>query len=128
MNVETVRFYERQGLMPPPDRAASGYRDYDADSVRRLKFIKRAQELGFSLREVGDLLALRTEPGSTCADVKLRATERLEQIRDKLDALGEIHDALQRLVTLCTQDRLVGECPIVAALDENNASGVAPVF
>ena len=81
VNVETVRFYERQGLLPAPPRAPSGYRQYDEEHVQRIRFIKRAQSLGFTLREIADLLALKVEPGGKSRDVK--SARRSEDRRDR---------------------------------------------
>src|SRR3954451_17023987 len=97
VNVETLRFYEREGLMPEPPRRGSGYREYPAESVQRIRFIKRAQELGFSLREVRELLALRVERGTTCADVRLKAQEKAREIRQKIADLKAIQRALETL-------------------------------
>ena len=72
VNLETIRYYERKGLLPKPPRSTSGYRQFSRDSVRRVRFIKRAQELGFSLKEIQELLALRIAPGSTRADIRKR--------------------------------------------------------
>jgi len=77
VNLQTVRYYERRGLLPRPPRAASGYRQYDANAVARLRFIKRAQDLGFSLAEIGELLELRIEHGAACAAVEARAREKI---------------------------------------------------
>jgi MerR family mercuric resistance operon transcriptional regulator len=75
--VETVRFYERQGLLDQPPRRASGYRQYPRDVVRRIQFIKRAKELGFSLKEIGELLSLRVDPQLSCSEVKARAEAKI---------------------------------------------------
>ena len=74
VGVPTIRFYERRGLLPEPERRPSGYRQYVSDSVQRVRFIRHAQELGFSLREVQELLSLSRDPGSSCADVRTRCT------------------------------------------------------
>src|SRR5919199_5139981 len=80
VGVETVRFYERQGLLEEPARKESGYRQYPEDVVARLRFIKRAKELGFSLKEIKELLALRVDPATTCAEVKARAQAKVADI------------------------------------------------
>src|SRR5436309_5094914 len=87
VNLESIRFYERQGLLPKPPRTFSGYRVFSEDSVRRIRFVKRAQELGFSLREIKELLALRLEPGTSCADVRRRAEAKLSDIDRKISDL-----------------------------------------
>jgi len=76
VNIMTIRYYERRGLLPAPARTASGYRLYADDAVRRLQFIRQAQLLGFSLAEIQDLLSLRMQPGTTCADIRMRAKEK----------------------------------------------------
>ncbi len=116
VSVDTIRFYEREGLIPEPVRLPSGYRDYAPAVVRRLRFIKRAKELGFSLREITGLLSLRVEQGRTCGDVRRRALEKIEEIREKRRQLGKMERALQRLADDCTGKGPTGECPILDAL------------
>src|SRR5690554_93003 len=80
VNVQTVRYYERRGLLPEPDRQASGYREYTEANLERLQFIRRSQELGFTLSEIGDLLTLRADPQTTAAEVKERAEAKIDDI------------------------------------------------
>jgi MerR family transcriptional regulator, copper efflux regulator len=87
VGIETVRFYEREGLIEKSPRRDSGYRAYPADTVDRLRFIKRAKELGFSLKEIKELLALRIAPGTTCGQIKKRAEAKIEDIEDKISNL-----------------------------------------
>lgn len=117
VNVETLRFYEREGLMPEPPRRMSGYREYPPESVQRIRFIKRVQELGFSLREVRELLALRVERGTTCADVRLKAQEKAREVRQKITDLKAIEWALENLTATCSGDGPLTECPILESLD-----------
>src|SRR5215469_14163370 len=84
VGIETVRFYERQGLLAEPARRASGYRQYTEDVVTRLRFIRRAKELGFSLREIAELIALRLDPTKTCGDVRRRAKAKVADIEAKI--------------------------------------------
>src|SRR5881296_3201270 len=84
VNLETVRYYERRGLLPKPPRTLAGYRTFDAGAVRRLRFIKQAQALGFSLKEIKALLALRLDPRASCADVRRRAEAKIADIDGKL--------------------------------------------
>ena len=84
VNVETLRFYERKGLLPEFLRRGSGYREYPVESASLIRFIKRAQELGFSLREIRELLALRVQPGVTCADVREKAEQKISDVRRKI--------------------------------------------
>jgi MerR family mercuric resistance operon transcriptional regulator len=117
VNIETLRFYEREGLMPEPPRRTSGYREYPAESVQRIRFIKRAQELGFSLREVKELLALRVEPGTTCADVRRKAREKVDAVRRKIADLQAIERALENLSATCSGEGPMSDCPILQSLD-----------
>lgn len=115
VNVETIRYYERQGLIPPPPRHESGYRQYPEDTVNRVRFIKRAQELGFSLKEVAELLSLRIGPDATCGDVKKLADVKIAEIEGKIQSLERMRDALTRLVETCDENRQAEECPILWA-------------
>lgn len=117
VNVETLRFYEREGLIPEPPRRVSGYREYPAESVRLIRFIKRAQELGFSLREVRELLALRVEPGTTCADVRHKAQEKVSDVREKIADLQAIERALNSLTASCSGEGPLTDCPILECLN-----------
>src|SRR5258708_7624372 len=98
VNVETLRFYEGKGLLPEPPRRPSGYRAYSGDAVGVVGFIKRAQELGFSLREIKELLALREVPRATCADMMKRARRKIEEIDAKIGDLRAMRSALARLL------------------------------
>src|SRR5438874_8589747 len=101
VGVETVRFYEREGLLQEPARKESGYRQYPEGVVARLRFIKRAKELGFSLREIKELMALRFDPATTCADVKRRAEAKITDIEIKIRHLERMRKALLKLVASC---------------------------
>ena len=117
VNVETLRFYERKGLLPEPPRRVSGYREYPPESVQRVQFIKRAQELGFSLREIKELLALRVQAGTTCADVRQRAREKVADVQQKIADLKAIERSLEKLVRSCSGRGPLSECPILEHLD-----------
>jgi MerR family mercuric resistance operon transcriptional regulator len=119
VGVETVRFYERQGLLEEPTRRESGYRQYPEDVVARLRFIKRAKEHGFSLREIKELLALRVDPGTTCAEVKSRAEAKIADIEERIQSLQRIKKALARLTAVCRGRGPTSECPILDALDKD---------
>ena len=118
VNVETIRFYERKGLIPEPPRSASGYRQYTEQDVARIKFIKRAQVLGFTLKEVSELLALRVDPETTCAQVKVQAERKIAQIDEKMHALVAMKSALQKLAATCTGAGPLSACPILDYLEE----------
>ncbi len=118
VNVETLRFYERKGLLPDPPRRASGYREYPPEAVGRIRFIKRAQELGFSLREIQELLALRVRPDTTCTQVRKRAKEKVVNVQQKIADLQAIERALKKLVSTCSGRGPIAECPILEHLDK----------
>jgi len=117
VHVETVRYYERRGLLPQPLRRWSGYRQYSQDDIARLRFIKRAQGLGFSLKEIADLLSLRVDPDSSCRDVKERAEAKLADIERKLQTLEHLRKALKKLVASCRGRGSTSDCPILEALE-----------
>jgi len=117
VNVETLRFYERKGLLPEPPRMGSGYREYPVESARLIRFIKRAQELGFSLREIRELLALRVQPGISCAEVREKAEQKVSEVRLKIADLKIIERALQKLTASCSGRGPAADCPILDHLD-----------
>jgi Hg(II)-responsive transcriptional regulator len=117
VNVQTIRYYERRGLLPDPPRSSSGYRQYSSDNVARIRFIKRAQALGFSLNDISELLALRVDPSSNCEEVLHRAEIKLVDIDEKVDALRRMRRSLESLTTACRDQRPTGECPILEALE-----------
>ena len=119
VGVETVRFYERRGLIEPPPRTESGYRQYPEDVVVRLGFIRRAKELGFTLNEIKELLSLRLEPASACEDVRRQADLKIASIEEKIHDLQGMKTALAELVDACQGQGTTSECPILDALDQN---------
>ena len=118
IGVETVRFYEREGLIAEPPRRRSGYRQYPADTVRRLRFIRRAKELGFTLAEIGELHDLRVDPTKSCADVRTVGRAKMADIESKMLDLARIQAALTELVRTCRGKGPTSDCPILDALDE----------
>ena len=116
VNVQTLRYYERRGLLPRPSRRQSGYRDVTDDSVRIVRFVKRAQGLGFTLDEVQELLRLRRERARDRRRVRGVAERRLEQVEQKIAELQGIRDALRHLLHACRHGGTV-ECPILEALE-----------
>jgi len=126
VGVETVRFYERQGLIEEPPRRLSGYREYDEEVVSRLGFIRRAKELGFTLKEIKELLSLRRDPATPAADVKRRAQAKIVDIEGKIRALQEMKKALETLTSACRTHGSSAECPLLHALDgeEHRREGV----
>jgi len=117
VGVETIRFYERQGLLEVPPRRASGYRQYDESVVARLQFIRRAKDLGFTLHETKDLLSLRVDPKTTCQDVKGRAQVKIAEIDEKIRQLQRMRKALSNLTKACGSRGPISECPILECLD-----------
>jgi MerR family mercuric resistance operon transcriptional regulator len=114
VNVETIRFYQRKGLMPEPDRPTGGIRRYGEEELSRVGFIKAAQRLGFSLDEIADLLKL--EDGSSCAQARQKAEAKLADVRAKLADLHRMEDALAGLIKLCGAAKGKVRCPLIAAL------------
>ncbi len=119
LNVETIRYYERRGLIPDPQRRESGYRQFSEDMVKRIRFIKHAQKVGFTLKEISELLSLRVDPDTTCAEIKRRAEIKIAEIGKKMQALERMRRALTKLKTACKGRGPIGECPILEALEEN---------
>lgn len=117
VGIETIRFYERKGVIPKPSRTDAGYRKYDLGIVRRLHFIRRAQELGFSLKEISQLLALRVTPKSNCAEVKKRATAKLDEINSKISDLQRMRTTLQEVTDACVASKPIADCPILNCFD-----------
>ena len=121
VNLETVRFYERRGLLPRPPRSESGYRMFPANAARRLRFIRRAQELGFSLTEIGELLSLRLSRSTTSADIRTRAESKISDIEAKIKSLESIKKTLRKLTRVCDGCAPVAQCPILESLDREEA-------
>lgn len=117
LNVQTIRFYEREGLLPRLPRSAAGYRLFDAEAVKRIYFVKHAQEVGFTLREIGELLALRVSPDGSCNAVKQCATDKIAQLDERMKRLRKMKRTLQNLSAMCDDGRDVSDCPILEALD-----------
>ena len=120
VNLQTIHYYERTGLLPKPARTASNYRMYTDDAVRRVRFIKRAQELGFTLKETKELLSLRAAPRSCCGDVRHQAEAKLVDIEDKIRTLHGMRKALTKLIGECSGKGPATACPILEALDSGD--------
>jgi Hg(II)-responsive transcriptional regulator len=118
VNVQTIRYYERRGLLPSPPRRTSGYRELPADTVRRVRFIKRAQELGFSLDEVAELLQLRAVKPRNRTRVRRIAERRVEQIERKILELEALRKTLRALIHQCHEGTTL-ECPIIEAFERS---------
>ncbi|HKY36584.1 MAG TPA: MerR family transcriptional regulator [Polyangiaceae bacterium] len=119
VNVQTLRYYERRGLLREPKRRRSGYREYTADAVQIIRFIKRAQELGFTLTEIEELLRLRIDQHSACSEVRGAAEAKITDIEHRIDQLAAMSRALTLLVASCAVEGSPRQCPILEALDED---------
>lgn len=117
VGVETVRFYERRGLVPRPPRPRSGYRAYPEETIGRIRFIRHAQALGFTLQETAALLALRLTAGSSCTAVRSRAAIKLADVKARIASLANIRDALEKLVATCPGRGDLSTCTILEALE-----------
>ena len=117
VNIETVRYYERVGLISEPPRRPSGYRQYSPDYVHRIRFIKQAQQLGFSLKEIMQLLALRVEPDTACKDIKKQTEAKIADIEAKIQTLQQMKAVLADLVVACEKRQMTDTCPVLSALE-----------
>ena len=117
VHVETIRYYERRGLIERPPRSAANYRLYPEDAVRRVRFIKRAQGLGFSLKDIKELLSLRAAPEAECGEIRAHAEAKIRDIDEKMDSLTAMKRALSMLVAECSGAGPLTECPILESLD-----------
>ena len=122
ISVESIRFYEREKLIACPPRRISGYRQYPAKMVSEILFIRQAKEMGFSLREIADLLVLRSDPLGAVAEVKQKAVAKIRDIDSKIKSLQEIRDELVSLTSACKGHGSKQECPIMKALESKTES------
>ncbi len=122
VGVETVRFYERRGLVARPPKPLDGSsRRYPAEAIGHIRFIRQAQGLGFSLREIEELLLLRADPATDCADVRERAVAKLEHVRGKIEELERLRRALETLIAACPGSGALRACAIMEALARRGA-------
>jgi len=123
VKIDTVRYYERSGLIPIPGRSDSGYRLYGSDTVDRILFVKQAQELGFTLREIKELLSLKMDPACTCGSIKKRTVAKIEDIQGKIKVLNKMKKSLGKLADACDGNDFlsVSECPILDAIGNRHA-------
>ena len=122
---DTIRYYERERLLPRPQRAPSRFRLYEPPAVARLRFIREAKALGFSLNEIRELLALRVDRTKTCGDVRTRARAKIAEIDARIDELARMKAALDRLAAGCVGSGPTSECPILDALEAGGAAQAA---
>lgn len=114
VNIETIRYYEKIGLLPEPERTAAGYRQYGDSHLRRLHFIRRGRDLGFSIEAIRALLRLSEHPENPCQDADRMASEHLAEVERKIEELGRLRDALREMTNCCASS--VAECRIIDAL------------
>ncbi|MDX2206008.1 MAG: MerR family transcriptional regulator [Gemmatimonadales bacterium] len=119
VNIETIRYYERRRLLPEPPRTRAGYRQYDEEAVRRVRFIKRAQDLGFTLKEIEELLALQVRHGAACDEVEERVRLKLIRVDEMITELDRVRTVLTELAGACRERRPTEECPILEVLDHD---------
>jgi Predicted transcriptional regulators len=120
VNLQTIRYYEKRRLIPAPRRGSNGYRQYSPETVRRILFIKRAQELGFSLREIQELLNLRLASSNKCGEVKQKAEIKIKEIENKITSLRRVKSALVKLKAQCEEVDVkpsTSDCPLLEALE-----------
>src|SRR5437867_351444 len=118
VNIQTIRYYERTGLLAAPRRTPSGYREYDDDAVKRLRFIKHAQALGFSLKEIRELLALRVRHGAACHAVERKARTKIALIDERVRELTRLRRTLERLTAACHARERTADCPVLETLED----------
>jgi MerR family copper efflux transcriptional regulator len=117
VHIETLRYYERRGLVASPPRSIANYRLYPEDAVRRVRFIKRAQELGFTLKEIKELLSIRAVPEAGCAEVRSQAEAKIKDIDEKIGSLTAMRRVLTKLVAECLGEGPLTDCPILDTLE-----------
>ena len=122
VHLETIRYYEREGLMQPPQRSPSGHRAYAPGDVIRLRFIKRSQALGFTLTEIKELLALKVTPNHPCIDVVHQIEAKENEVKAKIVHLQAIQRTLRKMKASCEGRCSVSECPILESLDAKRSS------
>ena len=121
INVETLRYYEKIKIMPEPKRIESKYRVYDNSDVQRLLFIKRGKELGFTLKEIKELLELKIESTATCGDVKHLSEHKLKDVNEKIADLKRIKKVLEKLINQCVCEEVsTDECPILEVISKKS--------
>lgn len=119
IHVQTIRYYEREGLLPPLARTPRGYRTLDATTIRRIRFIRHAQEAGFTLREIADLLALQAAPDGTCHDVLDFLQDKLADLEQRITQLHALQQVLKNLAARCVTGLPANDCPVLEALEHD---------
>lgn len=124
VNIETLRYYERRGLIPAPPRSPANYRRYPHRTVERVRFVRHAQDLGFSLEEIKELLSLRATTGAKSGEVKRRAEKKVREIGERIAALERIRTALLHLVSQCSGEGAIEDCTILHAIERGDRGGL----
>jgi DNA-binding transcriptional MerR regulator len=119
VNLQTVRYYERLGLLAPDGRRPSGYRQYSPEAVQRIRFIKRSQELGFKLEEIRGLLELRAHPNASCEAVRRKTEGHLSLVLERKAHIARVESILRDMIGQCHEGNLPEGCPILRSLDED---------
>jgi Hg(II)-responsive transcriptional regulator len=119
VNVQTLRYYERRGLLPEPERSDSGYRSYDTQAVRTVRFIKGAQQLGFSLEEIDSLLTLAAGGPRNCDAARALANDKISNLESKIARLSVMRDSLRQLVATCDRSPSKRDCPLLEAIQDD---------
>ncbi|MCH9736779.1 MAG: MerR family transcriptional regulator [Actinomycetia bacterium] len=122
VNTQTLRYYERRGLLPKPERTQSGYRVYTPSAVRVVRFVKRAQQLGFTLDDIEDLLQLAEGGPESCQEARTMARQRISDLQLRINELAVMRDALARLIDTCDQPRTERDCPILHDIETATTS------
>ncbi len=117
VNAQTIRFYEREGILKPIQRLDSGYRVYNEESLKRLHFIRQAKDLGFRLEEIQSLLNLRVRSVDRCNQVRTKAQQKLQDVQQKIGHLKKLEQTLKALVSDCEQRVVSDCCPILAKME-----------
>jgi len=120
VGIETVRFYERKGLIEQPPRKGTAYRDYPVDTARRIRFVLHAKELGFTLKEIVGLLSLRSRSAESCDSVKEQAEMKIADVEKRILGLCRMKSTLQKLTQACERRKPTAECPLWDVLDEKD--------
>ena len=123
VNVQTIRYYERRGMLAASRRTAAGYRQFGDDAILMLRFIKHAQVLGFSLREIDELLSLRVRHGSACDTVEQKVRQKVELVERRIRDLRRMKRTLQRLAAACVARHATDDCPILQTLEYDAVAG-----
>lgn len=113
IGIETIRYYEREGLLPEPERRPSGYRQYDESTVERLEYVRRAKELGFTLAEIRELLELSFAAHAGCDHIRQRAESKITDIEGKIRSLQQMKRSLGKIVARCRTKNPTDDCPLI---------------